>query len=321
MSVGSVTDELQTLLVDALGSEADPEFFSSKGRYGIYPGHRALCAAVLAAQPRVNSWTQEWTDHQKDFDSLPRWPSNIEAIDQVYGGFFGMTALISEPGLGKTTVALTSALQAAATRKWNVIFFGAEVDDDEIQNRRAREMRTHPEALEGVDNFRFVHVGKGQGVEDFIGEMMTIDIELPILAVFDSINTIVQMHGGDYLRKLSEFCIWAAFARKISRGAFSALIVSETNKNGRSKGEQLEFWSDLAISMKGRPEETVVDFNIEKNRREQWIMLGTLTRHWKTSRFYTQEQLQRLSSGRHLRAVNEPQPMGRDDAGDDIDLF
>jgi len=256
-----VGDSWEPMLWMAAAAHNDRAFFDVDGPHAAAPGHRGLVAAILAAQERSGSWTQQWREGV-DVDTLPRWPSTLEVVDRTYGGFFGLTALVSEPGCGKTMLALSSALQAAATGKWNVKFFGAEVDDDEIISRRNRELRVHEGAVDGVDFFEFIHVGRGQSVQDLVLDMAEIDPALPILVVQDSINTMATLAGGRYLDVLNELCLWAAFARKLSRGAISFLIVSETNKRGKSKGEKLEFWSDLCINMSGKPDETAVDFRI-----------------------------------------------------------
>jgi len=312
------------LLQQAENADWDSTFFDEDGPLQKWPGRRALMAATLSGRERTHSWRQSFPAEMSgrppdERDALPRWPSTIEVIDRTYGGFFGMTALISEPGIGKSMLAISSALQAAATGRWNVKFFGSEVDDDEIVERRNREMRVHPEAIAGADFFEFIHVGKGQSVQDLVIDMCEIDPELPVLVVVDSINTTATLCGGDYLRTLNDLCMWLAFSRKLSRGAFSALVISETNKRGNSKGEKLEFWSDLALNMKGKQDETDVDFRISKIRRGRWVPLPKLTRHWPSGRFYSFEQLQAI----HSRRMQPPKPIGVpiDDERENIDLF
>lgn len=308
----------QELWIKASDSEADSRFWDHDGTHARYPGYRAICAATLATTGKVRSWDQVWkTDEQ--IAKLPLWPSTLEPIDRVYGGFFGLTGLVATRGIGKTMLALSSALQAAATGRWNVIYFGAEVDDDEIITRRNREYLRYPEAIAGNDFFQFKHVGLGQTLEDMLFDMLGIDRELPVLIVWDSINSIVKMMGGDYLNRLNHLLMWAAFTRKISRGALSFLIVSETNKNGKSKGEGLEFASDICLNMAGEPNETMVDFRIDKVRRCEWMPMGEFTRHWQTNRFYTQEQLQQLESSRIRGQLPTLPEVVHDD--ENIDLF
>lgn len=318
-------DRWDELLYKAADGQWDSRFFDQNGPHAGAPGFRALCAAILTTTKKVESWEQVWRPEDDDplfIDRLPRWPATLEPIDRVYAGFFGLTSLVSQPGIGKTMLGLASALQAAGTQRWNVKYFGAEVDDDEIQERRAREFKRHPSARNGVDYFEFRHVGLGQSMRDMVFDLLRIDPSLPILVVWDSINTIAKMMGGPYLDRLNELCMWAAFARKLSRGAISFLIISETNKNGRSKGESLEFWSDLCLYMKGKPDETAVNFHIEKVRRGQWTNIEMMTRYWPMNRFYTQSELMQLQSSR-VRGQIPAGPVESPyvDDGDELDLF
>lgn len=313
----------EELWLKASAAEVDPMFFDEEGPWGDYAGYRAICAAVLTTTGKVESWKQQWHDPEADptfHDRLPRWPSTLEPIDRVYSGFFGLTALVAQPGTGKTMLALSSALQAAATGNWNVKFFGAEVDDDEINERYTRELTQHPNAIAGADFFEFRHVGLGQTLEDMVFDLLEIDYTLPVLVVWDSINSIVKLMGGDYLTRLNQLCRWAAFARKLSRGALSFLVVSETNKNGRSKGEALEYASDLCLYMTGKPDETAVDFHIEKARREQWISIPPMTRYWNLGRFYHEQQMQQIIADGRREKNARLLPKGDTD-GEDLDLF
>jgi len=288
-----------------------PEIYFDPKRSPYPPGHRAWAACTLASRDRLDSTVQEFADDDVTTDELPRFPSTLEPVDRIYGGFFGVTSLIAEPGTGKTMLAWAAALTAAATQRWNVVYFGGELDAGEMIERRAREMTVHESALAGVNYLTMVQVGIGQTPFDFCVELANLGADLPILVVVDSINTIATLSRRDYLRTLEDFALWAMMSRRLSRGAASFLLVSETNKKGKSKGEKLEFWSDLAINMSGKPDETAVDFKITKIRRGKWEPLGTFYRHWDSNRFYSDEQMRRIAQPR-LYAVG-----GR---GDDIDF-
>jgi predicted ATP-dependent serine protease len=291
-------------LYEKVGEAADwPERFFDPQNSPHPPGVRAWAACTLATRQQLNNVEQTFRKDDRP-DELPRFPSNLEPIDKAYGGFFGVTSLIAQAGVGKTMVALSSALTAAATQKWNVVYFCGELDESEIIERRAREMTVHETAVDGVDFLKVVMVGKGQTTFDFCVELIGLDPELPLLVVMDSINTIATLARTDYLRTLEDYALRAMLARRLSRGAASFLLVSETNKRGNSKGEKLEFWSDLAITMSGKKDETAVDFNISKIRRGQWRHLGTFERSWANCRFYTEEQLRRMRQPR-LYAVGD----------------
>jgi predicted ATP-dependent serine protease len=268
------------------------------------PGDRAWAACTLASKDLLPSTVQIFDENEPVVDTLPRFPSTLEPIDAAYGGFFGVTSLISEPGIGKTMLAWSVALTAAATQRWNVVYFGGELDEGEMIERRAREMTVHPGAIDGADYLRMVQVGLGQTTFDFCVELAGLDPDLPILVVMDSINTIATLAQRDYLRTLERYALWAMMARRLSQGAASFLLVSETNKRGRSKGEKLEFWSDLAINMSGKKDEAAVDFTISKVRRGKWRHLGMFHRDWSTNRFYSEEQMRKMRQPR-LYAVGD----------------
>ena len=282
---------------------ARPQLYFDPIHSPFGPGDRAWAACTLATRSRLDNVIQEFAD-DTTVEELPRFPSNLEPIDLEYGGFFGVTSLIAQPGIGKTMLAWSVAITAAATQKWSVVYFGGELDHSEMIERRAREMTVHQTAIDGVDYLKLIHVGKGQTTFDFCVDLAGLDPDLPILVVMDSINTIATLSRGDSLRTLEDYALWAMFARRLSRGAASFLLVSETNKRGNSKGEKLEFWSDLALNMSGKKDEEAVDFKISKVRRGRWIPLPLFYRDWNSNRFYTHEQLRRLCQPR-LVAVGD----------------
>jgi predicted ATP-dependent serine protease len=300
-------DEIvQEMYAKAADAELRPETYFDPKTSPHPPGIRAWAACTLASRKRLKNAVQEFADSDQA-DDLPHFPSNLEPIDNQLGGFFGVTSLIAEPGVGKTMLAWATALAAAATQKWNVVYFGGELDVGEMIERRAREMTFHASAIDGADYLKMVHVGIGQEPIDFCYELCWLDPELPILVIMDSINTIATLSRRDYLRTLEDYALWAMMSRRLSRGAASFLLVSETNKRGKSKGEKLEFWSDIAINMTGKKDETAVDFTISKIRRGKWIHLGMFHRHWASNRFYTDDQMRRMNQPR-LYAVGDEVP-------------
>lgn len=285
-------------------ARARPELYFDpiKSPYG--PGDRAWVACTLASRERLDNAVQEFVEDEK-IEDLQRFPSTLQPIDSALGGFFGVTSLIAEPGVGKTMLALAVALTTAATQKWNVVYFCGELDVSEIMERRAREMTVHETAIDGADYLKVVFVGIGQTTFDFCVELSGLDPTLPTLIIMDSINTIATLSRRDYLRTLEDYALWAMMARRLSRGAASFLLISETNKRGRSKGEKLEFWSDLAINMSGKKDETAVDFVISKIRRGKWFPMPMFHRHWDTNRFYTQTEMDRLRKPRLVAVGDE----------------
>jgi hypothetical protein len=215
------------------------------------PGHRAWCASFLA----LNEWTEnenpkiQFVDNLTD--TLQRWPSNLEYIDYHCGGFYGLTVILGGMKTGKTMMALGSCIEAAATEEWQVVYFCAELDQHEMSMRLNRYISANPASRSCEDFLHIIFVGKGQ-TPDMIQtqiEMVTDPAGPPILVCMDSINTVTEMSGGDYLRTLKEYALWAMLSRRMSNGAISFLIVSETNAIGGAKGGKLEFWADQVLKL------------------------------------------------------------------------
>lgn len=214
-------------------------------------GHRAWCATYLALQ--------DWTENEKldlqitpDIgDTLQRWPSTLSYIDERCGGFYGLAVILGAEKCGKTMLALGSCIEAAATEEWQVVYLCAELDQHEMASRVNRYFNAHPASLSCQDFLHIIFVGKGQTPEMIQGqiEMVTDPGGPQILICMDSINTITEMSGRDYLRTLRDYALWAMLSRRMSNGAVSFLIVSETNHAGGAKGGKLEFWADQVIKI------------------------------------------------------------------------
>lgn len=215
------------------------------------------------------------------------WPSTIDYIDLQCGGFYGMTVVAAEPGTGKTFLAISNAIEAAATLEWQVVVFMAEDDYDGFRDRFNRYLAVHPGARDCIGNFHFHAVGKGQTPATLTNTIMgCVDMyaDIPILVVMDSINSIVNLAGGNYLRDLSNFGLWASLARRISEGDISFFITSETNKSGEVKGEALSYWADVYLKMKKvKHSEFVVEMILAKTRRTPGEgPMGKYLRRWDT---------------------------------------
>jgi len=215
-------------------------------------GHRAWCATYLA----LHAWTDNEVaeikfDGELD-DTLQRWPSNIEYIDyHCHGGFYGLAVILGGMKTGKTMMALGSCIEAAATEEWQVVYLCAELDAHELAMRLNRYFAAHPHTISCEDFLHVVFVGKGQTPEmiQYQVEAITDPGGPPILICMDSINTITEMSGRNYLSTLRDYALWAMLSRRMSNGAASFLIVSETNQIGGAKGGKLEFWADQVIKL------------------------------------------------------------------------
>jgi hypothetical protein len=274
-------------------------FFNSKE---IPDGHKAWCATYLALQ--------DYTENERltiDYsgtvveDELPRWPSNIVHLQRHCGGFYGLAVVLGAEKCGKTMLALGSCIEAAATGEWQVVYFGAELDNVEMAMRLTRYFEAHPSAVDAEEFLHVVSIGKGQTPEHLQQEIEqhTNPAGPPVLVCMDSINTLAEMSGRDYLKTLRDYALWAMLSRRISNGAVSFLIVSETNHQGGAKGGKLEFWADQVLKM-GRTKTQAstgivpVKMNLMASRRTGGEGdMGIYLRNQKTCRFCTEEELER----------------------------
>jgi predicted ATP-dependent serine protease len=224
------------------------KFFNSTD---IPAGHRAWCATWVALHPETQNEVPPIKFDDSLKDTLQRWPSNLEYIDYHCGGFYGLAVILGAGKTGKTMLALGSCIEAAATEEWQVVYLCAELDQHEMALRLNRYFNAHPASKACEDFLHIVFVGKGQ-TPDMIQaqvEMVTDPNGPPILICMDSINTITEMSGRDYLRTLRDYALWAMLSRRMSNGAVSFLIVSETNQIGGTKGGKLEFWADQVVKI------------------------------------------------------------------------
>lgn len=217
------------------------------------PGLKAHAAMYLALLPSLPNERQRinYTNPVLD-DLLPRWPTpGVDYLMTHCGGGYGLSVVLGGSKCGKTFFALSQCIEAAATMNWQVVYLSAELDMQELAFRVGGYLKAHPHCVDAQNFLHILHVGKGQTPEEVQEDiaMTTDENGPPILVCLDSINTIAQMSGRDYLRTLTDYALWAMVARRMSNGAVSFLIVSETNKLGFAKGGQLQFWADQLIKL------------------------------------------------------------------------
>lgn len=229
------------------------------------------------------------------------WPSGIPALDALLdGGPHGVTAIASEGKVGKSMLAIGSALEAAATLDWRVAFFVGELDESEWDEREARYIAAHPAVGEGLALLRVYHVRRGVTPEELVLLANEESGPEPLLIVLDSINTIASLSGRPYYAMLEELSVWAMMARRLSAGAVSFLLVAETNVRGGIKGERLQFWADAIVRLE-RPKEREaaekgwVDVEVTHSRRTRSGYVGRFLRDKPTESF--------RAHGDHLRVV------------------
>lgn len=268
-----------------------------------YYGHPNSRIAFLACCDALNEFSEndEIVLDGREPDPIFFWPSTISRLDLNVGGFYGLTTVAADGGTGKTMLAMASAIEAAASGKWQVLHLSAEDDSGGLRERFNLYCNSHPGAEDCVGMLKAISVGCGQTPMTICHEIdahLNLDINVPILIVLDSINTITTLGNRSYLDGLAAWGKWAMLARRISGGRVSFLINSETNKRGVAKGEALGFWSDVVLHL-SKKTESIVDIELKKTRRTSGEgNLGRFIRSWQDQQFISE-----LSVEAGLRAV------------------
>jgi predicted ATP-dependent serine protease len=275
---------------------------------------RAVAAMFEAAKPRTQSVSAPINAIKAG--KAPRWATNLNFIDRITGGFYGLSVVGGMQKLGKSTLAMASAIEAAASLEWNVVLHNAEVGGDELGRRLDQYLTIHPSAEDAVNHMRVVSVPRGFRLEDFLEHAVDLAADdRPVLTVIDSINTCAQLMDGSYLDNLRELALWSMMSRRISRGAASFLVVSELNKSGSAKGMNLEYWADMVIRMTGDRKRGWLKMKLAHSRATQGEdEERKMVRVHHTSRFLTEDdiraqddQTRRAAGTAHLHLVaDEP---------------
>jgi len=256
----------------------------------------AISSMIEALQASTEN---EYIDLREPYDPLPpkTWPSTLAYVDKHAGGFYGVSACTAEKGSGKTMLATSSAMAAAASGHWQVCMFLAEDDYDGFRERFNLNIDAHPELEDCIDNFHLFSVGRGQTPEMICADVacaVDAKMDTPILVVMDSINSIVNLGTGNYFDSLRAFGLWAMLARRISRGEASFLLTCESNKRGEAKAEQIPFWADVYLKMK-KKSDNVVEMWLDKTRRTAGEgPMGKHVRTWMAQRFYLHSDIPEL---------------------------
>jgi len=266
------------------------------------------------------SLENEWVDLYAETatEKLLFWPSTLRDVERKVGGLYGMTVLTGSDGTGKTTILRASSVAAAAAG-WQVFVFLAE---DSMNDWRAgfnRYVSTHPGSELGLENMQIAQVGRNQSPESLteqVCERADVYSECPILIAIDSVNSVVNLGGGDYLSRLGSFGVWAMLARRLSRGRCSFMLNSEVNARGSAKGGGLAYWSDVHLKLEKKADSVAV-VELKKSRLTAGEgVLGKYGRVWAEACFVPksellQRELAPVQPDRHLELVG-----GTDTEGD-----
>ena len=95
---------------------------------------------------------------------------------------------------------------------------------------------------------------------------------------------------------MKDYALCSMLSRRMSNGAASFLLVSETNQAGGAKGGKLEFWADVVLKLKKASTTSTgivpVAMELVASRRTGGEgPLGTYYRNQQACRFQTQEEI------------------------------
>jgi predicted ATP-dependent serine protease len=217
----------------------------------------------------------------------PRWPSSLVGFEE----FSGQTVLAGMPGVGKSVLAIGSALEAALNG-WNVIYFNAEMDRRALAQRVKRYLSaTARPVAPALAYFHPFALNVGCDLDSLVQcacMEITRDTER-LLIVVDSINSFGDLGaqagsrdelGLNLLRKL---VVWSMQVRKMTEGEIAFLLVSELNAAGGMKG-RLEWKADVVLKLAQGDREGLVEVNCLKNRDGAKKELGTYRLLWEHGR-------------------------------------
>lgn len=234
-------------------------------------GLRAWTAMGMALRPEGETEYQQ-LDKNHHEPEIDRYAMGIPQLDRLLrGGGYGLTVLGGQPGVRKSSLALSISIEAAC-RAWQVFYVNAELAPDEFEVRGEAYLESHPDSVDCRATLHIFHAGRGVRPETVYSDIAAgiEDVDAPVLVVLDSINTLADLSHLNYLDALKEFSLWAAMSRRISRGVAAFLVVSELNKSGIVKGAKLEFLADVMIEMKrtraSGDATAPIELNLKKSR-------------------------------------------------------
>ncbi|MEE9382883.1 MAG: hypothetical protein V3V08_05655 [Nannocystaceae bacterium] len=278
---GEIEDLIQELEYYRGGTTPEPD-----------PSIRLM--AILAASvvvPAENSTVVETTEIK--IQHKPRFPTMLPALDLLTrGGGYGLTTVGADSKAGKTMFLVGTAVESAKAG-WRVVYLNAELDRNEIIMAVMRYCGgIIPDAVKS--NLSIVLPDVSFQPADAIKRVQEAvqPGDSRILILPDSINALVDLSSDgqgsvmDYWTANSLWRNWSVRATRQSQGRLAFCLASETNKEGRIKGRQLEFKSDLVVRIKKDPESVdgvSIDVTDSRSTRAGW--LGDYLRNWEKGRF------------------------------------
>jgi hypothetical protein len=224
-------------------------------------------------------------------ETSPHYPTGCEAVDEILSGMggVGVTVLAGQPKVGKSLMAVSTAVESARAG-WRVVYVNAEMSRAHIGLRLLNYMGKLDQRV--VDQMKIANVTTGITLDGLFKEVEK-EVEVndgKLLIVLDSINRIVDMgqtEGGEnaYWRLLRDWSAWAMNSRRATEGRIGWLIVSELAAQGHVKGRSLEYLSDVVIRINATDVEDVVDVDVPYSRSTRSGNAGALFRDFARGTF------------------------------------
>ncbi len=224
-------------------------------------------------------------------NAAPKWPTPIESLDAITGGCYGMTVFAGEPKVGKSLLAIGSAIEAARAG-WRVLYVNAEMSPVEIAQRIAAYVdNVWDDKL--VEQMMILNANVGitldLALRDFIEQIGNEDTRL--LIIIDSINRVVDMgmtssEVDGYWAGMRKWSNFAMQARRHSEGIVSFLFISELNRRQEVKGQSLEYMADLVVRLSNdREQRERAYIDVMLSRSTPTGNVGSFVRDFNRSRF------------------------------------
>jgi hypothetical protein len=212
---------------------------------------------------------------------LYTWPSGIDAVDKLSGGFYDLTVVAGGYKLGKSLLALRSALEAAENG-WTVLYLDGENDPGTLGRRIVNyfgcDFTRWPDWY--VERFilrRFGPQATIEGVAVFAAGRIT-EADDKVLIVIDSANRLAKRVSSNqktpYFEALGGIVDWGQNVACLSRGTVGVLLVSELNRRGQATGLDVEYSASALLYLRGDPTEPEVELQL-LSRRTLGGHLGT----------------------------------------------
>jgi len=224
----------------------------------------------------------------------PRIATSIEELDEkTGGGAYGLTILAGDSGVGKSTVALNTAL-AAKAGGWDVIYVAAEMDQADYEVRASRFTGRTVEGLraEGLMP-RVAHIADGLDLDSLIDLLLMAPTNQTerYLIVLDSITKAAAYidHGNgphSLFEAMNALTRMGEGAVRFGDKRIAVLMTSELNKDGAALGRRITYSASLQVNMmQDKDDPDLVYVSVPKGRYSAKVKaFGPFMQDWRRNR-------------------------------------